>query len=256
MGEPQPGEHSRALAMGPFAAVTESLRVFAGKALYGRQFELARWALDQSISRGPVAQGYAQAVQVVREVIQTATGWTASDKAKASALALGYVEAARSSWSYGHVVNVESELLEHQGDLPAAIHVFREALRLFPARSDFHNNLAYLLARRDQNLEEALKLVQRARLLSPMDGLAYLDTEGWVLHRLGRNEEALKRLRQAIRYATTADRGALAETLFHLGKVHEALGQREEATQAFLRARRMDPTGPFGEKAAQQLKKM
>ncbi|MBP7276163.1 MAG: tetratricopeptide repeat protein [Kiritimatiellae bacterium] len=100
------------------------------------------------------------------------------------------------------------------------------------------NALAFALAERSENLDEALDLIQRALRIRPGDA-AYLDTRGWVLYRLGRIEEA----RQDLLAAMGKDPDE-AEILDHLADVELTAGRREESEryrrEAFLR----DPDFP------------
>jgi tetratricopeptide (TPR) repeat protein len=84
------------------------------------------------------------------------------------------------------------------------------------------NQLAYIRALDDSELEAALGNIQRALELekskSPEPSPSLLDTRGWVLWRMGRHEEARQDLDQAIEgtYRTLADqlRGATSQSLW------------------------------------------
>ena len=67
------------------------------------------------------------------------------------------------------------------------------------------------------------------------DNAAIIDSYGWVLYRLGRNQEALTELRRA--FALQED----AEIAAHLGEVLWVLGKRDEARRYFEEARKLDP---------------
>ena len=95
-----------------------------------------------------------------------------------------------------------------------------------PENATALNALGYTLADRAQRLEEALKLIQRARELSPEDP-AILDSLGWVYFRLGKLQEALNNLRQA--YALMQD----PEIAAHLGEVLWQQGLFKEARKVW-----------------------
>ena len=82
------------------------------------------------------------------------------------------------------------------------------------------------------HLQEALDLVQKAVKLDPDNG-AYIDSLGWVLFKLGRNEEALVQLRRAVDLikddATLC--GHLADVLLKVGKTEEALTVLHHASE-------------------------
>ncbi|MBB6064331.1 tetratricopeptide repeat protein [Pseudoxanthomonas broegbernensis] len=96
------------------------------------------------------------------------------------------------------------------------------------------NALGYTLADRTTRYQEALELIDRARVAEP-DDAAIADSYGWVLYRLGRHEEALVELRRAWGMMKDPEIGA------HVGEVLWVLGRREEAQRYFDEARRLDP---------------
>jgi Flp pilus assembly protein TadD len=73
----------------------------------------------------------------------------------------------------------------------------RGAITLSGEDPEHLNNLAWLLARCDVHLEEALELARHATALSPYSA-AYLDTLAEVLFRLGRGAEAVEIERRAL----------------------------------------------------------
>jgi tetratricopeptide (TPR) repeat protein len=84
------------------------------------------------------------------------------------------------------------------------------------------NALGYLLVDRTRRHKEGYELVQLAHEQTPDSG-PVLDSMGWALHRLGRNEEALAYLEQA------RERIYDPEIELHVGDVLWALGRREDA---------------------------
>ncbi|KAG0922599.1 hypothetical protein G6F32_014590 [Rhizopus arrhizus] len=80
------------------------------------------------------------------------------------------------------------------------------------------NALGYTLADRTGRLQEALELIDRARVAEP-DNAAIVDSYGWVLYRLGRKEAALVQLRRAWTLAKDPEIAAhVGEVLWVLGK--------------------------------------
>src|SRR5690606_23930387 len=96
------------------------------------------------------------------------------------------------------------------------------------------NALGYTLADRTDRYREALELIDRARTAEP-DNAAIIDSYGWVLYRLGRNQEALVELRRA--WGLMKD----PEVAAHLGDVLWRMGRRAEAQRYFEEARALDP---------------
>ncbi len=83
------------------------------------------------------------------------------------------------------------------------------------------NNYAYFLSLIDKDLERALDYSSRAIYLDE-NNPTYLDSHAWVLHRLGRNNEAKRIMRQAL----SLDGQRSAELLAHYGDILWALGEK------------------------------
>jgi len=123
---------------------------------------------------------------------------------------------------------------ERRDDIARAEADFRKILVAEPDSVAALNALGYTLADRTTRYQEALELINRARAAEP-DNAAIIDSYGWVLYRLGRNDEALTELRRA--FALQKD----AEIAAHLGEVLWVLGKRDEARRYFQEARKLDP---------------
>lgn len=92
------------------------------------------------------------------------------------------------------------------------------------------NNLAYILAMQNVNLDEALALAGKAVETDPDNG-AYLDTIGWVFFKKARYAEALARLLQAEKLLPDD-----YEVQTHLGETYLKLNLKEKAVAAWERA--------------------
>ncbi len=123
---------------------------------------------------------------------------------------------------------------ERRDDIPRAEADLRKILVADPENVAALNALGYTLADRTTRYEEALQLIDRARVADP-DNPAIIDSHGWVLYRLGRHEEALVELRRAFSLQKDAEIGA------HLGEVLWVTGNKEEARKYFDQARKLDP---------------
>ena len=66
-------------------------------------------------------------------------------------------------------------------------------------------------------------------------GAALVESYGWVLYRLGRNEEALVQLRRAFTLQKDPEIAA------HIGEVLWFQGRKDEARRFFDEARKLDP---------------
>ncbi|KRD76039.1 tetratricopeptide repeat protein [Lysobacter sp. Root983] len=123
---------------------------------------------------------------------------------------------------------------ERRDDIPRAEADFRRILVAEPDSVAALNALGYTLADRTTRFQEALELIQRARTAEP-DNAAIIDSYGWVLYRLGRNQEALVELRRALTLQKDP------EIASHLGEVLWAVGKKDEARKYFEQARKLDP---------------
>ncbi len=123
---------------------------------------------------------------------------------------------------------------ERRDDIRRAEADLRKILVTEPENVAALNALGYTLADRTQRYQEALELIDRARVAEP-DNPAIVDSHGWVLYRLGRNEEALVQLRRA--YTLARD----AEIAAHLAEVLWVMGRQDEARRYLDEATRLDP---------------
>ncbi len=123
---------------------------------------------------------------------------------------------------------------ERRDDIPRAEADFRTILATDADDVNALNALGYTLADRTERYQEALELISRAIAAQP-DSAAIIDSYGWVLYRLGRNQEALTELRRA--YTKQKD----AEIAAHVAEVLWVLGQKDEARRFFEESRKIDP---------------
>ena len=125
-------------------------------------------------------------------------------------------------------------LYERTNRVDAAVRDLHEMLRDRPGDVLVQNALGYTLADHDRRLEEAHSLVAAALVQSP-DSAAVLDSMGWVLHRQGKEADALKCLQRA------GELGADPEIDLHLGEVQWALGDKAAARKTWQQALARNP---------------
>ena len=89
---------------------------------------------------------------------------------------------------------------DRQGKIADAEKFYRQALAIDPADPGTCNSLAWFLADRRINLEEALTLGRRAVQAAPNDP-NFLDTLGWVHFQRGELDEAEKLFNKALQAA-------------------------------------------------------
>lgn len=115
---------------------------------------------------------------------------------------------------------------------PAALETdLRAILQREPENAMALNALGYTLADRNERLDEALQLIERAHKLRPEDP-AILDSLGWAHYRLGNLDMAEELLRRAFAAFPDAEVGAhLGEVLWQQGKHREAREVWDEAAE-------------------------
>lgn len=121
-----------------------------------------------------------------------------------------------------------------------------------PDNPTYKNDLGFIWCDHDMNLEESEKLIREALELDKKEkkklleekkideikeNAAYLDSMGWVLFKQKKYKEAMEYLKKA---AADEDEGNHMEIWDHLADCHMALGQKEEALEAWSKALKMD----------------
>ncbi len=92
------------------------------------------------------------------------------------------------------------------------------------------NNLGYFLTERDEKFDEAIKLIEQALEIDPLNP-SYLDSLGWVYFKLGKLSEAEKYLKEALQIDDTSS--TIHE---HLGDVYQKQGKLDLAKTAWQKA--------------------
>jgi tetratricopeptide (TPR) repeat protein len=119
--------------------------------------------------------------------------------------------------------------------LQRSIEIYEELLKRNPGDVSLLNNLAYLLATSETDLQKAEEVAARAYMLAPENGLV-LDTYGLALiknRKYQKAEQLLSRAIQTIELSTTAAPYVIYE---HLGLALERLNKPQEAKAAYERA--------------------
>jgi len=120
------------------------------------------------------------------------------------------------------------EVLQHK--YPAAEEWLEQVLDEFPDNTGALNDLGYLWADQNKHLERSLRMIRKALEDDPKN-MAYLDSLGWALFRLGRYGEAVEPLK-----AAAADPKADPAVLEHLGDAEEKAGDLAGALEVWRRA--------------------
>ena len=106
----------------------------------------------------------------------------------------------RNGYLEGECYGLLSECYYLTGQYEKAWDCFEQYLKLYPDDWGMMNNYAYFLAEREsdpERLKQAERMSRRTVEAEP-ENATFLDTYAWVLHKLGRDREALPYMRQAI----------------------------------------------------------
>jgi len=125
-------------------------------------------------------------------------------------------------------------MAERTGGLGVAERHLRRLIEIKPDYAHAYNALGYSLAERNERLEEAQQLIDKALQLAPEDPFI-LDSKGWVLFRRGDANGALEALKKA--FALRAD----PEIAAHIGEVLWALDRKDEARKTWRDAEKANP---------------
>lgn len=112
--------------------------------------------------------------------------------------------------------------------------VLRKIMTEQPDNPQAYNALGYSLADRNERLDEADKLIEKASALAPNDAFI-MDSLGWIKYRKGDTADATKLLKRAYDLQPNAEIGA------HLGEVLWKSGDQTQALDTWRRARKLEP---------------
>lgn len=119
---------------------------------------------------------------------------------------------------------------ERTDQWPQAEADFRKALELNPEQPSVLNYLGYSFVEMQENLVEALDMIERAVAAEPNSGYI-VDSLGWVYFRLGRYEEAVTQMERAVELMAVDP-----VVNDHLGDTYWAVGRHREAEFQWSRA--------------------
>jgi len=125
-------------------------------------------------------------------------------------------------------------LFTRLGYLDNAEQDLKHILSLTPNNAAALNALGYTLADRTDRIDEAYRYIKRAYELTP-DDPAVIDSMGWVEYRRGNFQEAIGRLRQAMKAMPDHEIAA------HLGEVLWVSGGQSEAMEVWKQGLNLTP---------------
>ncbi|HLW64621.1 MAG TPA: tetratricopeptide repeat protein [Gemmataceae bacterium] len=139
-------------------------------------------------------------------------------------------------------------------------------LKKHPDNATYNNDLGFVWADHNKNLDEAEKMIRKAieedrkqrkenaADFTPdedKDNAAYIDSLGWVLFKKKQYAEAKKYLLEA----TKEKDGQHVEILDHLADVHMALGEKDQAIATWKKALDTDPDTKRDHKRMEEIRK-
>lgn len=145
-----------------------------------------------------------------------------------------------------------SGLYVDAGDIAKAARQLQTLIKKFPDNPTYKNDLGFIWADHDQNLDESERLIRDAleldkkrkekakeegRLDEVDESAAYVDSLGWVLFKKKKYDEALPLLKKA---AADEDEGNHLEIWDHLGDCLQAMGKKDEAVAAWQKGLTME----------------
>ncbi|HVG31836.1 MAG TPA: tetratricopeptide repeat protein [Pyrinomonadaceae bacterium] len=123
-----------------------------------------------------------------------------------------------------------SSAQERAGDAKGSEESLRRILAREPNNATALNNLGYFLVERNERLNEALAMIQKAVRAEPTNS-SFLDSLGWAYFKLGNLDEAERHLSEAAR------RDATSATIHdHLGDLYQRRGKAEQARASWQKA--------------------
>lgn len=145
-----------------------------------------------------------------------------------------------------------SNVFVELNQIDKAVEQLKILLKKKPDHPTYNNDLGYVWADHDMNLDEAEKLIRKAldedrkqrkqdKDLLPeddKDNAAYLDSLGWVLFKKKQYAEAKKVMLEAVKLEEAQN----MEIQDHLADIHMALGEKAEAIAVWNKALEMEMT--------------
>ena len=130
-----------------------------------------------------------------------------------------------------------SSILDRSGKSEVSEKTLRELLKREPDNATALNNLGYFMVEHGAGYEEALKLIERAVAIDPIQG-SFLDSLGWAYFKVGNIEKARQVLEKATIYSkrNSTIHEHLGDVLRESGRLAEARKHWEKALEYSVEA--------------------
>jgi tetratricopeptide (TPR) repeat protein len=119
--------------------------------------------------------------------------------------------------------------------LQSALDIYESLLIKMPNNTGILNNIAYILAENNRDLDKALEYIRRAYEIKP-DDPTYLDTYAFILYKKGKYAEAVQMGQASIQQYEAQRITTPLEIYEHLGQCYEQLGETPQASDAYKQA--------------------
>ena len=126
-----------------------------------------------------------------------------------------------------------ANLCERIGKSHETFKIFQKIIDIDTTNATALNYVGYTYAEKNERLDYALDLINKALILDPGNGY-YIDSRGWVYYQMGEYERAREDLERA---ASIAEDAVILE---HLGDVYMKLNEPEKARQVYEKALEYD----------------
>lgn len=137
--------------------------------------------------------------------------------------------------------------LSQSGHWPEAEKDLLKALALQPDQPDVLNYLGYSWIEKDQRLQQAMGMLQKALNAQPQSG-EIADSVGWAYYHLGDYRAAVLNLERAVSFNAVS-----AEINDHLGDAYWRVGRKAEAEYQWRRVLGLQPTAELKASAQKKL---
>jgi tetratricopeptide (TPR) repeat protein len=142
-----------------------------------------------------------------------------------------------------------AESLYRNGNKEEAYQNFNQMLVLEPDNVLILNNYSYYLALDEKDLDKALEMISRCVSKEP-ENPTYLDTYAWVLYQRKEYDKALEQMTKTMKFSPDPS----GEVLEHYGDILFRNGKKEEAREAWIRAKtKPEVSGVIDEKISNGL---
>ncbi len=131
-----------------------------------------------------------------------------------------------------------SSILDRSGKHEVSEKTLRELLKREPDNATALNNLGYFMVERGVGYDEALKLIEQAVAIEPIQG-SFLDSLGWTHFKLGNIDKARQYLEKAAIYSkrNSTIHEHLGDVLREAGRLSEARKHWEKALEYSVEAK-------------------